>query len=104
MTSDVAPADGPDGGDGGDNSAEAAEQPRLVEAEALEGLQNSYKEVLDATKHQDDKIGRIFTGVAFLTAAALALANLNSAQFLTRQYTDTPNVPLALLGLGAYII
>jgi hypothetical protein len=38
-------------------------------------LKFSYGEVLDATKHQDDKIGRILTAVAFLTGGALVFAN-----------------------------
>jgi hypothetical protein len=36
----------------------------------------SYLEVLDATKHQDDKIGRLFSGVAFLIAGATASLGL----------------------------
>lgn len=39
----------------------------------LEIIQWSYGEVLDATKHQDDKIGRFLTAIAFLTTGALAL-------------------------------
>jgi hypothetical protein len=37
----------------------------------LELARETYKEVLDATKHQDDKIGRFLTGIAFLTAGAI---------------------------------
>jgi hypothetical protein len=90
-------------GDVKGGAVSAGDGERVGDA-ALDGLKDSYKEVLDATKHQDDKIGRIFTGVAFLTAAALALANLNSSSLLTRQYTDTQRVPLAVLSLGAYLI
>lgn len=36
-------------------------------------VKESFHEVLDATKHQDDKIGRILTAIAFLTTAAVAL-------------------------------
>ena len=86
------------------NAASEGDHVERVGEEALEGLQNSYKELLDATKHQDDKIGRLFAGIAFLTAAALAIANLNSAKPLTRQYTDTSNVSLAVLSLGCYIV
>lgn len=34
----------------------------------------SYQEVLDATKHQDDKVGRFLTAIAFLTGGAIAFA------------------------------
>src|ERR1700723_3669088 len=60
------------------------ESPNATIAEAVVGSSNpsdryfeyarlSYTEVLDATKHQDDKIGRLLTAVAFLTVAALAM-------------------------------
>lgn len=67
-------------------------------------LQESYKEVLDAVKHQDDKIGRLFTGIAFLTAAALAMANLGGAAFLEQRFKDWPSVPPAMLSLAAYLL
>lgn len=35
--------------------------------------ERAYKEVLDATKHQDDKVGRFLTAIAFLTTGAIAL-------------------------------
>jgi len=35
--------------------------------------QISYDEVLDATKHQDDKVGRFLTAIAFLTTGSIAL-------------------------------
>jgi hypothetical protein len=37
----------------------------------LRYARDSYQEVLDATKHQDDKIGRFLTAIAFLIAGAL---------------------------------
>lgn len=40
-----------------------------------ETLKFSYQEVLDATKHQDDKVGRLLGAVAFLTGGALVFAN-----------------------------
>ncbi|HQY32406.1 MAG TPA: hypothetical protein PLS68_00425, partial [Actinotalea sp.] len=52
----------------------------------LELLRETYKEVLDAVKHQDDKIGRLLTGLAFLTAATLAVAGLGGAEFVTRTF------------------
>ncbi len=41
--------------------------------EKLTMLGESYKEVLDATKHQDDKVGRLLTAAAFWTSGSLAL-------------------------------
>lgn len=53
---------------------------RRIEAQEREDLQRrldiirwSYGEVLDATKHQDDKIGRFLTAIAFLSTGAIAL-------------------------------
>ncbi|MDQ1436850.1 MAG: hypothetical protein QOK43_479 [Acidimicrobiaceae bacterium] len=40
----------------------------------FELAQLAYKEVLDATKHQDDKVGRFLSAIAFLTGAAIAFA------------------------------
>ena len=65
----------------------------------------SYGEVLDATKHQDDKIGRLLTSIAFLTAATLALAALSSANFVTRQFSVPPvNLPLGLISLAVFLV
>jgi hypothetical protein len=72
--------------------------------EKLKLVEFSYKEVLDATKHQDDKIGRMLTSVAFLTAASIALAGLSSAAFLTRPYVVAPfTVPLGLVALVVFL-
>src|ERR1700675_295136 len=38
----------------------------------LDLARKSYEEVLDATKHQDDKIGRFLTAIAFLFTGAIA--------------------------------
>jgi hypothetical protein len=84
-------------------TAQEAAERELDQRLAL--LEFSYKEVLDATKHQDDKINRLLTTVAFLTAAALALAGLQSGRPLSAtfrvdgQYT----LPLALIGLGGFL-
>jgi hypothetical protein len=71
-------------------------------------LRGSYTEVLDATKHQDDKIGRLFTGVSFLTAAAIATANLGKPSYLSQRYTEfsTPVElpPLGILTLAVYLV
>ncbi len=75
-----------------------------VQKELKPLLQDSYREVLDAVKHQDDKIGRLFTGIAFLTAAALAMANLGGAALLRQRYAGWTDVPPAMLCLAAYIV
>lgn len=69
-------------------------------------LQFSYREVLDATKHQDDKISRLLTTVAFLTAAALALAGLHSGAPLAAPYLIDGRftLPLGLIALGGFLI
>ncbi|MFL6128697.1 MAG: hypothetical protein ACJ73E_06495 [Mycobacteriales bacterium] len=41
-------------------------------AAKLGRARESYQEVLDATKHQDDKINRVLVGIAFLTTGAIA--------------------------------
>lgn len=71
----------------------------------LKLIGDSYAEVLDATKHQDDKIGRLLTSVAFLTAATLALAALASAAFVTRSFDVPPFVlPLGLIALAVFLV
>lgn len=75
-----------------------------VTAEVKDLLESSYKEVLDAVKHQDDKIGRLFAGISFLTAAALAMANLGGGALLRQRYVGWSSVPPAMLCLAAYIL
>lgn len=53
--------------------------PRLIDLS-----QRAYDEVLDATKHQDDKVGRFLTAIAFLTTGAIAL--IASDQGLRRTF------------------
>jgi hypothetical protein len=69
-------------------------------------LQTSYKEVLDATKHQDEKIGYMLTAISFLTAAALALADFLAGRALSRTFVlgkyDLHD--LALLALLAFLV
>lgn len=48
----------------------------------------AYEEVLDATKHQDDKIGRFLTAIAFLTTGAVTLTFAgSSATDLARRFS-----------------
>lgn len=65
-------------------------------------LETSYGEILDATKHQDDKIGRIITGLAFLTAAALAFANQIGVD--TRFDLVDRRLPLLAYAVGAFVV
>src|SRR4051812_35004730 len=62
----------------------------------------AYAEVLDATKHQDDKIGRFLTAIAFLTAASLAFVN---AAGLAATPFEIPGFRVQLLAilLGAFV-
>ncbi len=80
--------------------------PPTPKDERLKLLEFSYAEILDATKHQDDKINRLLTTVAFLTAASLALASLNSAGPLNADFALDPSVvlPLAKIALGAFLL
>jgi hypothetical protein len=69
-------------------------------------LQFSYQEVLDATKHQDDKINRLLTTVAFITAAALALTTLghDSAPITATFLVDGRlALPLTSIGLAGFL-
>lgn len=88
--------------------AAPAEEPSTEVAttdEKLKLITWAYGEVLDATKHQDDKIGRVLTSVAFLTAATLALASLSSARFVTRRFDVSPFVlPLGLITLVIFLV
>jgi uncharacterized integral membrane protein len=71
----------------------------------LELISASYAEVLDATKHQDDKISQLLVGIAFLTAATLALAALGVPSFITRTFVVQPfELPLGLIALAAFLV
>lgn len=72
---------------------------------ADENLVFSYREVLDATKHQEDKISRLLTAIAFLTAAVLALANLAGSDAVQQSFlVGTHGVRLSLLFLGIFLL
>jgi hypothetical protein len=66
-------------------------------------LKDGYKEALDATKHQDDKIGRLLTAIAFLTAASLALANLSGGQLLATRFDAGSTLRLGLISLFIFL-
>lgn len=85
--------------------AEGADNDHDEVDEKLELALFSYSEVLDATKHQDDKIGRMITSIAFLTAAALSLAALGGAKFVTRLFYVSPYyIPLGLITLVTFLV
>jgi hypothetical protein len=80
------------------------DQPAEIDAK-IEMIMTSYAEVLDATKHQDDKIGQLLTSISFLTAATLALAALESGDFITRSFAVAPfKLPLALITLAVFLV
>lgn len=85
--------------------SEAQEAADSGQRRKLELLEKGYDEVLDAVKHQDDKIGRLLTGLSFLTAATLAVAGLGTAKFVTRRFTvgHLGDLPLALIFLGVFV-
>lgn len=67
----------------------------------LDRLRDSYREVLEATKHEDDKVARFLATIAFLVAGALA--------FLPREVVaatyklDGASVPLPAVFLGLFL-
>ena len=53
----------------------------------------------------DDKIGRLLTSVAFLTAATLALAALSAADFLGYDFQVAPfDLPMALISITTFLL
>lgn len=87
-------------GPGGEATVEQSETDKKLDLIIF-----SYSEVLDATKHQDDKIGQLLTSISFLTAATLALAALESGEFITRKFDVAPyKLPLALIALIVFLI
>lgn len=69
----------------------------------LELAGKSYAEVLDATKHQDDKIGRFLTAIAFLFTGAIAFLARSDVLSL-RVVIDQQSRPLPGLLLGLFLI
>lgn len=75
-------------------------------------LRYSYEQVLDATKHQDDKINRLLTAISFLTAGSIALASFAQAAPARSWFQlgpaseagSTPQAPLALIALGSFLV
>ena len=63
----------------------------------------SYEEVLDATKHQDDKIGRFLTAIAFLFTGAIAFG-ARSDLLAVRVQIDDRLEPLPALFLALFLV
>lgn len=87
----------------GDLASKQAEGDVSTSGDRDELLTFTYQEVLDATKHQDDKINRLLTTIAFLTAAALALASFGSSEPLLARFDVGPDLRLALILLGIFL-
>jgi hypothetical protein len=68
---------------------------------SLEIARFAYGEVLDATKHQDDKIGRILAAIAFLTGGALVFAN--AAALNTIYHVGNEHFRLTAIFLGVFL-
>lgn len=62
----------------------------------------AYQEVLDATKHQDDKVGRIITAAAFLTTGAIALVTHTYATSVVLQLPNG-SVPIVSICIGIFL-
>ncbi len=74
----------------------------------LDLLRESYREVLDAVKHQDDKVGRFLTAVAFLVAGSIALGTrtgiLRAGYQLEKSPANPVHLPAYLLSLFLFFI
>lgn len=62
----------------------------------------SYREVLDATKHQDDKVGRFLTAIAFLTAATITFGTRSDV--LDIRYAVDGLLPLPALLFAGFLL
>lgn len=69
----------------------------------LELARKAYEEVLDATKHQDDKIGRFLTAIAFFTAAVFTLSARLPDMFQVRFQLGRDQVPLPGILLALFL-
>jgi uncharacterized integral membrane protein len=62
----------------------------------------SYSEVLDATKHQDDKIGRVLAAIAFFTGGVIAFLDRDAVK--ARYLVGDRDVPLVAISLGLFLV
>lgn len=76
---------------------------RTEEERKLERARQTYAEVLDATKHQDDKINRFLAAIAFLTTGAIAF--LFSTDVLSVHHQiGSRQIPLIAIFAGLYLV
>src|SRR5437016_5520390 len=76
-----------------------APRPESSEVDELKLLRDSYREVLEATKHEDAKVGRFLTAIAFLVAGALAFVSGDVLRTTYRVGDSTIPIPAILMGL-----
>jgi hypothetical protein len=72
--------------------------------DSLELARIAYGEVLGATTHQDEKVGRMLTAVAFLTAASIAFVNLTGVRLDRRFVVDSHTRPLVAFAFGGFAL
>ncbi|MBQ0983075.1 hypothetical protein KBZ10_00665 [Streptomyces sp. F63] len=78
-----------------------------MDSEVRDGLlEGAFEAVLDSTKHLDEKIGRLLTGIAFLTAATIALASLATGVYLQFKLRIPPGgvLPLGLMAITTFLL
>ena len=69
---------------------------------AVQLARETYHEVLDAIKHQDDKINRFLVAIAFLTTGAIAYV-LKAELLDVRYVAGEHKVPLIAISAGIYL-
>ncbi len=75
-----------------------------MKIEPVDLLERSYKEVLDATKHQDDKVGRFLTAFAFFAGGAIALLNQDFVKTTAYNIEPFKSVRLPAILLGLFLV
>jgi hypothetical protein len=87
------------------NGPDQVSNPNKVDpVSLLDLLEKSYKEVLDATKHQDDKVGRFLTAFAFFAGGAIALLNQDFIKNTSYQIEPFSKLKLPALLLGFFLV
>jgi hypothetical protein len=71
------------------------------ETARVELSRHTYQEVLDATMHQDDKVGSLLAAIAFLIGGAIALGSLTRVLHV-RYRLDSEAIPLPALLLAVF--
>ena len=76
----------------------------LSMSEPLDTLDKSYREVLDATKHQDDKVGRFLTAFAFFAGGAIALLNQDFVKITAYAVSPFSALRLPAILLATFLV